>query len=285
MPRSNRCLFPMRSSRSVVRCFPAFFPTLTLVFIGIVAGFAITMCIQSLHYLPTPSAGPRARNHCAASASQRRILKTNEDDHGRSFDLDPSSSQNLILVGIMTAQKYVDTRAWNVWRTWGQTLPGRVFFFVAEHTETAHPELPLIRLPGVDDSYPPQKKSFMMFRWMADHGLNQFEWFLRADDDVYVRGDRLEIFLRSLNSSKPLFLGQAGLGTPEEYGTLSLGSEDNYCMGGPGIILSRTALAMVRPHIGECLRNMYTTHEDVEVGRCIRKFAGVSCSWSYEVRF
>ncbi len=190
-----------------------------------------------------------------------------------------------MLVGVMTAQKYVDSRAWTVWRTWAQTMPGKVVFFVAEHTKSRHPELPIIPLPGVDDSYPPQKKSYMMLRWMADHGLEDFEWFLRLDDDVYVRGDKLELLLRSLNSSRLWYIGQAGLGTPEEYGQLSLGGEDNYCMGGPGVVFSRATLRKLRPHIPSCLRNMYTTHEDVEIGRCVRKHVGITCTWSYEVTY
>lgn len=138
-------------------------------------------------------------------------------------------------------------------------------------------------LPGVDDSYPPQKKSFMMLKYMHDHYLDKYEWFMRADDDVYIKGDKLENFLRSLNSSEPLFLGQTGLGTTEEMGKLALEPGENFCMGGPGVIMSREVLRRMVPHIGECLREMYTTHEDVEVGRCVRRFAGVQCVWSYEV--
>jgi len=141
-----------------------------------------------------------------------------------------------------------------------------------------------VPLPGVDDSYPPQKKSFMMLKYMHDHYLDKYEWFMRADDDVYIKGDKLENFLRSLNSSEPLFLGQTGLGTTEEMGKLALEPGENFCMGGPGVIMSREVLRRMVPHIGECLREMYTTHEDVEVGRCVRRFAGVQCVWSYEVR-
>uniref|UniRef100_A0A8C0JES3 Hexosyltransferase n=1 Tax=Chelonoidis abingdonii TaxID=106734 RepID=A0A8C0JES3_CHEAB len=53
-------------------------------------------------------------------------------------------------------------------------------------------------------------------------------------------------------------------------------------MGGPGMIFSREVLRRMVPHIGECLREMYTTHEDVEVGRCVRRFGGTQCVWSYE---
>ncbi|XP_005871167.1 PREDICTED: chondroitin sulfate synthase 1, partial [Myotis brandtii] len=191
--------------------------------------------------------------------------------------------RNFLFVGVMTAQKYLQTRAVAVYRTWSKTIPGRVEFFSSEGSDTSIP-IPIVPLRGVDDSYPPQKKSFMMLKYMHDHYLDQYEWFMRADDDVYIKGDRLESFLRSLNSSEPLFLGQTGLGTTEEMGKLALEPGENFCMGGPGVIMSREVLRRMVPHIGKCLREMYTTHEDVEVGRCVRRFAGVQCVWSYEMQ-
>ena len=71
----------------------------------------------------------------------------------------------------------------------------------------------------------------MMLKYMHDHCLDKFEWFMRADDDVFIRGDKLELFLRSINSSKPHFIGQAGLGNKEEFGLLSLEYDENFCMG------------------------------------------------------
>uniref|UniRef100_A0A915ADX7 Hexosyltransferase n=1 Tax=Parascaris univalens TaxID=6257 RepID=A0A915ADX7_PARUN len=190
----------------------------------------------------------------------------------------------LLLVGVMTAAKYVDTRAYNVWRTWGQHIPGKILFFVAEQTKTVHEGMPLVQLKGVNDIYPPQKKSFAMLKWMADNHLNDFDWFMRADDDLYVRGDKLERLLRSLDSDKAQFLGQAGLGNSAEYGQLALGQQDNYCMGGPGVVMSRETLRVVAPYLRSCLTEMLTTHEDVELGRCIRKHVGVACTWNYEMR-
>jgi len=66
----------------------------------------------------------------------------------------------------------------------------------------------VIALKGVDDRYPPQKKSFMMLYYMYEHFIDTFEWFARADDDVFIRGDKLEKFLRSIDSSKPQFIGK-----------------------------------------------------------------------------
>ncbi|XP_065169963.1 chondroitin sulfate synthase 1 isoform X2 [Atheta coriaria] len=193
-----------------------------------------------------------------------------------------SPSRDLLFVGVMTAARYLDTRAKAVYDTWGQHIPGKIAFFSSEQSYSTH--VPLIPLIGVDDVYPPQKKSFTMLKYMHDHYLDRFEWFMRADDDVYVRMDKLEKLLRSVDSSKPWFIGQTGRGNSEEFGLLSLENDENFCMGGPGIILSRETLRKLGPHIQECLENLYTTHEDVELGRCVKKSAGISCTWSYEMQ-
>jgi chondroitin sulfate synthase len=113
---------------------------------------------------------------------------------------------------------------------------------------------------------------------MYDNYLNDFDWFMRADDDLYIKPERLEELLRSLDSGKAHLIGQAGLGNTLEYGQLSLG-EGNYCMGGPGVIVSRETLSLVAPHLESCLLNLLTTHEDVELGRCIRQHVGITCTW------
>uniref|UniRef100_A0A1I7XNH3 Hexosyltransferase n=1 Tax=Heterorhabditis bacteriophora TaxID=37862 RepID=A0A1I7XNH3_HETBA len=242
----NRRNVKMPVSRPVLLCI-----------LGMFVGIFITWCISSL-----------ARYQPVRCATQQET----------------QSSNGLVLIGIMTAAKYVDTRAYNVWKTWAQHVPGKVLFFVAEDTETIHPDLPLVRLKGVDDTYPPQKKSFAMVKWMAENYLDDFDWFLRADDDLYVRGDELEALLRSLDSSRAHVIGQAGLGNSAEYGLLALGSTDNYCMGGPGVVMSKETLRLVSPHLQSCLKHLLTTHEDVELGRCIRKHVGVACTWNYEMQ-
>ncbi|GFS14991.1 chondroitin sulfate synthase 1 [Elysia marginata] len=188
---------------------------------------------------------------------------------------------NFIFVGIMTAKKFIDNRGLASHRTWARTINGRVMFFSSEGSRSGH-DVPVVALPNVDDRYPPQKKSFMMLKYMHDHYLDKFEWFMRADDDVFIKGDKLDAFLRGINSSQALFIGQAGTGKAEELGKLSLAPDENFCMGGPGMIFSRETLRRMAPHISFCLRNLYTSHEDVEIGRCVRKFAGIQCTWSYE---
>lgn len=192
-------------------------------------------------------------------------------------------TKQLLFVGIMTAEKFLNSRASGVYNTWGKTVPGKVVFFAGNESGDSTISLPLVALSGVDDSYPPQRKSLKMLKYMHDNFIDRFEWFMRCDDDIYIRTDKLEQFLRGFDSSEELFIGQAGQGLPSERGLLGLGPTDNFCMGGPGIIMSRSVLKKLAPHLEHCLNNLVSSHEDVEVGRCVRKHVGVSCTWAFEV--
>jgi len=210
-----------------------------------------------------------------------RMLSTNKTGYHASGI---TTDSNLVLVGVMTARVFLHTRVLAAYNTWVKTIPGRVIFFSSEGSEKfAPPGVHVVGLKGVDDAYPPQKKSFMMLKYLHDHYLNDYRFFMRTDDDVYVKGDILTRLLHSINSSRALFIGQAGLGKKEEYGMMHLKTLENFCMGGPGVILTGTTLKRLKPHIGHCLANVFTTHEDVEVGRCVSRYAKVSCTWAYEV--
>lgn len=42
-----------------------------------------------------------------------------------------------------------------------------------------------------------------------------------------------------------------------------------YLMGGPGIIMSRGLLRKLRPRLSYCIQHMFSSHEDIEMGRCV----------------
>ncbi|XP_044756530.1 chondroitin sulfate synthase 1 isoform X2 [Coccinella septempunctata] len=221
-------------------------------------------------------------NHTTTTTKNECSTPRHQGLQPRRLTWSSNRDMNLIMVGVMTAPKYFNTRAKAVYNTWGREVPGDIMFYSSEGSRSL--DIPLIALKDVDDSYPPQKKSLMMLKHMHDNYINKYEWFMRADDDVYVRPDRLEELLRSVDSRKTWFIGQTGRGNSEEFGLLSLDSDENFCMGGPGVIFSRETLKRVAPFVEDCLRHLYTTHEDVELGRCVRRFAGVSCTWSYQMQ-
>ena len=111
-----------------------------------------------------------------------------------------SLKKQLILIAIMTSKDFLTTRAPTVMRTWARKVPGEVIFFSSEDSITNDTNINLVGLPSVTDTYPPQKKSFLMMKYIYDHYLDRFEWFMRVDDDVYIRTDNLERLLRSIDN-------------------------------------------------------------------------------------
>ena len=153
----------------------------------------------------------------------------------------------------MSADKFVPTRvraAVQTWassiRTWNRNSNVDVEIFAQSNTTVG---VPIVKMPGVSDNiYPPQKKSFSMMRYVSDHHGSDYEWFLRLYDDAYVHIEHLESFLRRIDSSQPLYISSPGFGRDDDVFV-----EDNmvYCMGGPGIVLSKTTLASLSPKLGE----------------------------------
>ena len=60
-----------------------------------------------------------------------------------------------------------------------------------------------LHLADVDDSiYPPQQKVFAMLQYMCDHYIDDFDWFVRSDDDVYMKVGKLRELLSTMDRDK-----------------------------------------------------------------------------------
>ena len=186
-----------------------------------------------------------------------------------------------LYVGVVTATNFLNSRAMDINGTWGHKAP-KIEYFVAEG-QGPHP-LPVVSLEGVDDTYPPQKKVYRMLRYMHDMYIDKYNWFLRADDDAYIRIPQLITFLSTLDPTEPLYIGSPGLGRAEDLERIKLFPHERYCMGGPGVIFSRALLIQLAPHLDYCLENVVVSYnEDLEVGRCVSRRLGIQCTWAYEV--
>merc|ERR1719391_1946513 len=122
-----------------------------------------------------------------------------------------------------------------------------------------------------------------MMSWIYQHYSDRAKRIMRADDDVFVKVEELLDFLFPINHHEPHYIGQAGRGKEEELGKMGLAWDDNYCMGGPGVLISMNTLSQLVSSIPHCLNHLVTDHEDVELGRCIKLATGKSCTWSYEM--
>ena len=160
--------------------------------------------------------------------------------------------RKLLFVGVVTAVKFLETRATGIYNTWGRELSDLYFF--ASQPDDKDLGLPIITLPGINDTqYPPQRKVYHMLKYMHDHYIDQFDFFMRSDDDVYVKTDQLLELLQGINPAQDIYMGCPGFGRPDDRDRIKLDQNEHYCMGGPGVIFSRSALRKLAPHLDKCL--------------------------------
>ncbi|CAD5111289.1 DgyrCDS610 [Dimorphilus gyrociliatus] len=195
----------------------------------------------------------------------------------------PKPNRKTLYVGVMTAEKFLNNRATSCNSTWANHSKVEIEFYSQGGSIKSH-GLSIVNLKGVNDSdYPPQRKSFRMLQHICRKKINDFDWFLRADDDAFFQIDKLLLFINSLDSERLIYLGQPGLGTAKKKDKLNLGNRA-YCMGGPGVFFSRALLRQICPYLQLCLEEVQSEHEDVEVGRCVTRVANVECSQANEMR-
>ena len=163
--------------------------------------------------------------------------------------------KELLFVAVLTEQRYLPTRAKSLYETWGKEVDQLVFFVGEDCNISAELSyLPIVKLAGIHDHvYPPLKKTFAVMNYMYQHYIHHFNWFVRADDDMYLRVDKLKAVLSHIYPHNNVYLGRPGTGRKEDLERLLLLPHEKYCMGGPGIILSTGALSNLGPHLSNCL--------------------------------
>ena len=130
------------------------------------------------------------------------------------------------------------------------------------------------------------------------YGEKSYPW---QDDDSYVDIQNLVEFLHRLDPNKPALIGSVkGFWNSNLYSTKCAESSSsagygkdsddyvelgmNYCMGGTGMIFTRRLLFDLGPHLKNCVKNLVSGHEDIEIGRCVWKKTGNMCTSSTETQ-
>ncbi|UJR22100.1 hypothetical protein I4U23_025166 [Adineta vaga] len=140
----------------------------------------------------------------------------------------------------------------------------------------------IVKLKHVENSYPPQKKSFYAMKFLHTFYQQRTSWILRLDDNAYVNIQQLLPWLKSIDHRQALYIGQGGTGRRNGPAVhFPLGKY--FCMGGSGIILSQQTLLQLGPWLDHCYTNeLLTNHEDVELGRCILTHVEIDCTNAYD---
>ena len=120
-----------------------------------------------------------------------------------------------VLCLILTTPKYFRTRAKAVNETWAPHCDG--YYFISEPSADKNPnsaevniskKLPIAPIKNITVGYEHlTQKSVLAFLFAYEHHFNDFDWFIKADDDTYLFVDNLRTFLSDKNSSDPVTFG------------------------------------------------------------------------------
>ncbi|CAF4004772.1 unnamed protein product, partial [Adineta steineri] len=174
-----------------------------------------------------------------------------------------------VLCLILTTPKYFLDRVKAVNDTWGPRCDH--YLFVTDHTpETMTSEqinftrqIPIAPIQNIVPGYDHlTQKSTLALLFAYKKYFNDFDWFVKADDDTYLIVENLKAFLSQQNASKPVTFGY----------NFKVNVPEGYHSGGASYVLSR-----------ESLRRFYQAHrdskstcrkdggsEDVEIAKCLR---------------
>lgn len=212
------------------------------------------------------------------------------------------SPSRIVSYNVLVSKGELLRRASAIHKTWASgglsssNAKGKVMFYVEPKDQnklypvqlkkqTRKMSVVNISTIGQDQNWNPviDGPVFKIWRDICQQKLERNLWFASVRDDTYLRKEKLEKLLLSLNSSEAIFLGKPirPSGTIRE--DLGLREGENYCHKSC-YVLSWKAMELVCPMLMSCQERARSTDGDVELARCVRIHAGVSCTGASEVR-
>ena len=153
----------------------------------------------------------------------------------------------------MTSPKNHQAKAIHVKETWGKRCDKLLFA-----SEKDDGTLPFIVTPVEHGRDHLTAKTMAAFDYVYKHHLDEYDWFLKADDDTYVIVENMKYFLSSQDPTKPVFFGHHF--TPHV--------KQGYFSGGAGYVMSKEALRRFgNRQPNTCSKDQGA--EDVKMGRCM----------------
>ena len=159
-----------------------------------------------------------------------------------------------ILCWVATHKAKHDTNVKAVKQTWGQHCSLLLFFSDFEDSS-----IPTMNLEGVPAGYDHlTAKTMVGFDYVYKHYSDQYDWFMKADDDTFVIVENLRYLLFPHLPTEAVWFGSHFDGEVP----------GGYHSGGAGYVVSREALRLFSERKPElCAQD--NGPEDVQFGKCM----------------
>ena len=129
-------------------------------------------------------------------------------------------------------------QARHVKATWGRRC--NLLLFMSSEADDDLPSVKLNVGEGRDNLW---GKTKLAFRHVYQHHFEDYDWFVKADDDTYMIIENLRYLLKDQNSSHPIYFGRK----------FKPHVRQGWMSGGAGYVLSKEALRRLVEVIIECL--------------------------------
>ncbi|XP_075156017.1 chondroitin polymerizing factor [Haematobia irritans] len=194
-----------------------------------------------------------------------------------------------IFIGVMTTQDNINTLATAINRTTAHLVNKIKFFINADNVKTNYKLKNIVGFTDTRENLRP----FHVIKYIADNYLDDYDYFLIIQDNVYVDARKLKAMLYHMSITFDLYMGAkteasnygsygaaevAENGAAEaaggEAGSINdefrMLSDRNYCDLNAGILLSSSVIRKMRNNLDWCVRNGITNVHSINIGRCVK---------------
>ncbi|KAK6185048.1 hypothetical protein SNE40_007370 [Patella caerulea] len=167
-----------------------------------------------------------------------------------------------ILCWVTTVPGTLESKARAVNNTWAKRCDKTLFVIADDPSLPENTQEDILRVKVPNGRNHLTAKTVQTLKYIHNHYLTQYDWFLKADDDTYIVMENLKFLLSHYNHRKPIYLGHLF----KKY------SKYGYMSGGAGYVLSRKALRMLVKKgyriPGKCRED--GGDEDVALAHCLQ---------------
>ncbi|KMY96739.1 glycoprotein-N-acetylgalactosamine 3-beta-galactosyltransferase 1 isoform X2 [Drosophila simulans] len=162
-----------------------------------------------------------------------------------------------ILCLVLTMPSSHATKAALVNRTWGARC--NKLIFMSSQTD---PNLNILQINKSESRKNLYAKVRTGMAYVHEHYLNEYDWFLKADDDTYIVMENLRLFLYPYDPESSVYFGCR----------FKAYFSQGYMSGGGGYVLSRDALRRLNLFAlnSTTICKLNGEPEDVQIGHCLQ---------------
>ncbi|XP_046801365.1 chondroitin sulfate glucuronyltransferase [Lucilia cuprina] len=209
-----------------------------------------------------------------------------------------------IFIGVMTTQDNINTLATAINRTTAHLVNKIKFFINADNVKTNYKLKNIVGFTDTRENLRP----FHVIKYIADNYLDDYDYFLIIQDNVYVDTRKLKEMLYHMSITFDLYMGATAESSYSSYGVnnnvgrdgvmaaaalsgnvidgdsnaggvdaaaanndeFRMLSDRNYCDLNAGILLSSSVIRKMRNNLDWCVRNGITNVHSINIGRCVK---------------